>query len=96
MAPFPTLAELFDPTVKRRLPSPAHIREAFAHVIERQIDTVLCFKLLSATLFDYAQSIVPLQIDRRIVDFDDIQSLADQRALAYEKRPGLEQSIIDG
>jgi len=96
MAPFPTLAELFDPTVKRWLPSPAQVREAFAHVVERQIDVALCFKLMSATVLDHAQSIVPLRIGRRIVDFDDVQSLADQRALAYEKRHGYEQSIIDG
>jgi len=95
MAPFPTLAELFDPTVKRWLPSPAQVREAFRHVVEKQIDVALCFKLLGATIFDYAQSIVPLRIGRRIVDFDDIQSLADQRALAYEKQYGFEQSIID-
>lgn len=95
MAPFPTLAELFDPTVKRRLPSPDHIREAFAKVTGKQIDTTLCFKVMGATIFDYARSIVPLNIGRNIVDFDDIQSLADQRALAYEKH-GIEQSIIDG
>jgi len=95
MAPFPTLAELFNPTVKRRLPSPANIREAFAHVHGKRLDAVLCFKLLGAMIFDYAQSMVPLDVGRKIVDFDDIQSLADRRALAYERNYGFEQSIID-
>jgi len=95
MAPFPTLAELFNPTAKRKLPSPDDLREAFAHVTGKRFDAALCFKLLGATILDYAQSMVPLEIGKRIVDFDDIQSLADQRALTYEKKYGLEQSIID-
>lgn len=92
--PFPTLTELFEPT-SRSLPSPDHIREAFAQVHEQHFDVVFCYKLISATIFDYAQSIVPLNSSRKIVDFDDIQSLADQRAMVYQKH-GFEQSIIDG
>jgi glycosyltransferase involved in cell wall biosynthesis len=94
MAPFPTLAEVFDPMVKRRLPSTDVIREAFAGVVGKPFDVVLCYKLISAMVFDHAQSIVNLSTRRKVVDFDDIQSIADKRAAAYE-RYGIEQSVIE-
>lgn len=92
--PFPTLTELWDPTFKRRLPPAEQVLQAFANVSGKHFDSVLCYKLLSATILDYAQSLTTINCARRILDFDDIQSLADQRAAAYENS-GFEQSIIE-
>jgi hypothetical protein len=95
MAPFPTLAELFDPTVKRWLPSPAQVREAFAHVVEKQIDAALCFKLMSATVLDHAQSIVPSESAGE----SSISTMSNRSPISgpgLRKQNGFEQSIIDG
>ena len=94
MAPFPTLAEVAHPTVERWLPSDDQIKTAFAHVCGEQLDAVLCFKLISATILDRAQRLMNLSIARRVVDFDDIQSVADERAAQFEKY-GIEQSVIE-
>lgn len=93
-APFPTLAELWDPTYKRALPTAEQVLLAFAQVRGKRLDAVLCFKLISASIFDYAQSLMQINCARRILDFDDIQSLADQRSVAFEVL-GFEQSLIE-
>lgn len=92
--PFSILAELFDPTIKRRLPSHAQTREAFAKVVGHQIDTVLCFKVLGATIFDCAQKLLALNCGEKIVDFDDVESLPDPTGTSMAGR-GLEQSMVD-
>lgn len=95
LPPFSILSELLDPTVGRRIPDQNELRVAFAHVLNVRLDSVLCFKLISATIFDQAQRILGLTAARKLIDFDDIQSIVDQRSTAYEKL-GLEQSIIEG
>lgn len=96
LPPSHILAELFNPTLKRRLPSPSQIQQGFTHAKDQKYDAVLCFKLTSATIFDYARRFVNLSVAKRIVDFDDIQSIANQRAKVYTQKPGVQQSVIDG
>lgn len=92
--PFFFLAELFDSTRSRRLPSSDLIREAFSGIYDHYFDAGICFKVLGATILDHAMEHIPLKIGRRIVDFDDIESMPDYSAIPSENH-GLEQSLID-
>jgi glycosyltransferase involved in cell wall biosynthesis len=91
---FSLLAEIYDSTIARRLPAPALVRDAFAKVRGQRIDTVFCFKVLGATVYDYVQKLAPFPVVQKIVDFDDVESLPDAPGVSMIGR-GLEQSMID-
>ena len=92
--PFAIIAEYFNPAMQRMRPPTDLLREAFAYVAGQHVDIVLCYRLWTATIFDYARSVVSIGVGKRIVDFDDIDSLASKRASAFE-RLGVEQFLIE-
>lgn len=74
LPPFSIIAEMRDPLISRRLPSRAAVAKIFSHFANRPIDVALAFKVQGATMLELAESVVPMQFARRIVDFDDIES----------------------
>lgn len=97
--PFPPLAYLAEwlkPSYIRNMPSETQMGEIASLINSRQFDSIFCFRIRTSVILDRLekQKLVTKSY-RKIVDFDDIESVAIDRELDKKgKEAGLEYRLI--
>lgn len=94
--PFTLLAEILEPTNKRVLPSIDILLELEKKLLVKKFDVAFCFRIRAANVFQQLLELKLISARKKFVDFDDIESIADQRSLAIEAgNIGREQYCIE-
>lgn len=90
---FATISEIIRPTMTYMTPSDAQIRTGIAGLDVTGFDTVFCFRIVSALIFDRMKRLTSITAKQKIVDFDDIELISIRRALEFSQ-DGFELELI--
>lgn len=90
---FAAVSEFIRPTTHYMMPSDAQMRRGIAGLDITGFDAVFCFRIVSALIFDRMQRFTSITAKRKIVDFDDIESISIRRGLEYSQG-GFELDLI--
>ena len=94
--PFPTISELLAPRSERMVPEDTLLRQSIEGIKHISFDEAFCFRVRSALIFERMFSISSLEVKRKIVDYDDIESVVHVRSNAFASdSKGFEQGFIE-
>ena len=94
--PFHTLSEIFNSKFKRMLPKEKDLIKVAAEFNNSSYDFIFSFRTRSALMLNELKRICTINAQRKIVDFDDIESISFHREmLSYNGTRGIEQGVID-
>ena len=90
---FAVISEIIRPTIQYTRPSGAQIRQGITGLDRTDFDAVFCFSMVSTLIFDRMKQFISITAKRKIVDFNDIESISLGRALEYNQH-GFEIGLI--
>ena len=96
LPPFAIISELIVPNHEAVIPNKETLLDSILHLENIKIDIVFCFRIRAAIIFDQLKKQTSLKAGRKIVDFDDIESIVSERAKIFNTVSlGFEQTLID-
>ncbi len=94
LPPKATMEEIFNSELYSGLPSDNWLLRAVNKLGMTGFDAIFCFRISSALLLNRMQRVTSISARRKIVDFDDIESISKKRAAKFVKM-GIEIAVIN-
>lgn len=95
-APFTIISEIIMPRLKRMIPNNKLLKQVMSELDHITFTEAFCFRIRTANILEQMLKVTSLKVERKIVDFDDIQSILTSRLDEGSKiQFGFEQSIVN-
>lgn len=92
---FMAISEIISPRIKRIIPNDRYLIEAFGPISHINFDEAFCVKTRIAVILERMLKVTTLKVKRKIVDYDDIESLVQIRSdKIHDTDVGFEVSLV--